>query len=292
MRDALPARYQPFLVHGSPGVGNWAEIPWIAVFDPAITESATRGYYVVYLFSADLHRVYLSLNQGTTIVRQEFGAGYVDELRRRAALMRGRLSEHRDRFSDAAIDLASDAYLPRGYEAGHALGQAYDTGSLPSDDELAADLAAIMSLYLLLRTRGGVLPLEDVEDEAAGEHAETVIERRRYRLHRSVERDSSAGRKAKKVHGYICQGCGFDFEMVYGSTGRGYIEAHHLTPLAELPEDTPVALNPREDFAVLCANCHRMMHRKNGPKTLAEIRALSHVRTIQAFHYELRDQSQ
>ena len=35
---------------------------------------------------------------------------------------------------------------------------------MPSDDELAADLAAIMSLYLLLRARGGVLPLEDVED--------------------------------------------------------------------------------------------------------------------------------
>ncbi len=39
------------VVEGSPGQGNWAAVPWISVFDPAITTSATRGYYVVYLFS-------------------------------------------------------------------------------------------------------------------------------------------------------------------------------------------------------------------------------------------------
>ncbi len=91
-------------------------------------------------------------------------------------------------------------------------------------------------------------------------------------------------RKAKKVHGYVCQVCGFDFEAVYGPIGHRYTEAHHLTPLSELPEDTPVALDPREDFAVLCANCHRMMHRKDGPKNLADIRALARVRTIQAVY--------
>ncbi len=288
VREALPATYQPFLVHGSPGVGNWAQIPWIAVFDPAVTESATRGYYVVYLFSADLQRVYLSLNQGTTRVHQEFGAAYVDELRRRSALMRGRLPEHQGQFSDAAIDLGSDSHLPRGYEAGHAFGRAYDTGDLPFDDEFAADLANIMQLYLQLRSRGGVLPLEDAEDQAVEEHTETITELRRYRLHRSIERNPSAGRKAKKVHGYVCQSCGFDFETVYGPAGREFIEAHHLTPLSELPEDTPVSLDPKEDFAVLCANCHRMMHRRDGPRTLSEIRTLARVGAVQAFHKGLR----
>ena len=50
------------------------------------------------------------------------------------------------------------------------------------------------------------------------------------------------------------------------------------------------ALDPREDFAVLCANCHPMMHRKDGPKNLADIRALAPVGTIQAFHDNLREQ--
>jgi 5-methylcytosine-specific restriction protein A len=49
------------LVEGSPGQGNWAAVPWISVFDPAITTSATRGYYVVYLFHAHEPIVHLSL---------------------------------------------------------------------------------------------------------------------------------------------------------------------------------------------------------------------------------------
>ena len=48
--DALGELGQGMLVEGSPGRGVWAAVPWISVFDPAITTSATRGYYVVYLF--------------------------------------------------------------------------------------------------------------------------------------------------------------------------------------------------------------------------------------------------
>ncbi|GAP02894.1 hypothetical protein FPFC_030740 [Fructobacillus pseudoficulneus] len=51
---------------GSAGKGNWATAPWIGVFDTDITRSAVRGFYIVYLFSSDMSRVYLSLNQGWT----------------------------------------------------------------------------------------------------------------------------------------------------------------------------------------------------------------------------------
>ena len=50
------------------------------------------------------------------------------------------------------------------------------------------------------------------------------------------------------------------FENVYGSIGKGYIEAHHLVPLSQL-KGRRFALDPERDFAVLCANCHRMVHR-------------------------------
>ena len=39
-----------------------------------------------------------------------------------------------------------------------------------------------------------------------------------------------------------------------------YIEAHHLTPLHALSGEGPVLTNPETDFAVLCANCHKMIH--------------------------------
>jgi 5-methylcytosine-specific restriction enzyme A len=50
------------LVEGSAGAGNWAAVPWISMFDPAITTSATHGYYVVYLFHVSDPVVHLSLN--------------------------------------------------------------------------------------------------------------------------------------------------------------------------------------------------------------------------------------
>src|SRR5688572_12228871 len=51
--EALGEQRDGVIVQGSPGQGNWAAVPWISVFDPAITTSATRGYYVVYLFHAE-----------------------------------------------------------------------------------------------------------------------------------------------------------------------------------------------------------------------------------------------
>jgi len=91
--EGLDATQHTCCVKGSAGQGRWAFVPWIAVFDPVVTTSATRGYYVVFLFSADMQKLYLSLNQGTTAVQQEFNANYLDELSRRASLMRARLPE-------------------------------------------------------------------------------------------------------------------------------------------------------------------------------------------------------
>ena len=67
--------YWPFdlKVKASVGNGNWAAVPWLALFDPLITDSATRGFYVVYLVNPQTGTYYLSMNQGTTAIDQEFG---------------------------------------------------------------------------------------------------------------------------------------------------------------------------------------------------------------------------
>ena len=101
-----------------------------------------------------------------------------------------------------------------------------------------------------------------------------VFLKRHYVAHRKIERNPNAAKAAKKVHGYVCQVCSFDFGTVYGGTAKGYIEAHHLVPLAEIPEGESVKLDPKNDFAVLCANCHRTIHRKGMPKDVAALRAL------------------
>ena len=76
LRDELAGLVDDsYKVTGSPGRGNWAETPWVAVFDPLVTETAQRGFYVVYLFRGDGGAVYLSLNQGTTEVYDLVGLG-------------------------------------------------------------------------------------------------------------------------------------------------------------------------------------------------------------------------
>lgn len=77
--------------------------------------------------------------------------------------------------------------------------------------------------------------------------------------------------KAAKAHyGTSCLGCGFNFAEFYGEIGDDYIEVHHKRQMAE----DKVRLKTVADVDVLCANCHRIVHRRPVPLTLAELKAL------------------
>jgi predicted HNH restriction endonuclease len=77
------------------------------------------------------------------------------------------------------------------------------------------------------------------------------------------ERDPRLRRLAIEIHGTSCQICGFDFCEFYGSErGKDYIEVHHIVPIAAVPESG--ATDPETDMIVVCANCHRMLHRRRG----------------------------
>jgi hypothetical protein len=65
-----------------------------------------------------------------------------------------------------------------------------------------------------------------------------------------------------------CQACDLNFEERYGVIGKGFIEAHHLRPIASLKEGMAVSYDVATDFVVLCANCHRMVHRTADPSDL------------------------
>jgi 5-methylcytosine-specific restriction enzyme A len=266
------------LVEGSAGAGNWAAVPWIAVFDPAVTTSATEGYYVVYLFHVSDPVVHLSINQGTTAVREEFGARAREILQERADLMRKRVAEYSDALPVSKIDLGSGARLPGDYAAGHSLGVTYELSTLPDEPTLRADLQQIVRAYRALTYRGGIDAEVDSQSELAEEfgipNSVTVAETRKYAYHRRIERNRTAARQAKKFHGTRCQACDLDFGERYGEIGNGFIEAHHLRPIATLEEGVPVDYDVAADFAVLCSNCHRMIHRSFDPSDLLKFRAI------------------
>lgn len=66
-----------------------------------------------------------------------------------------------------------------------------------------------------------------------------------------------------------CEVCGFDFEKRYGPAGRGFCEVHHVKPLSDR---TAAAKTRLTDLAIVCSNCHRMIHRTRKVVTIAQLR--------------------
>ena len=108
--------------------------------------------------------------------------------------------------------------------------------------------------------------LDDFEDDLP--IGASIVERRQYRLHLRFERNPRASALAKREHGKRCKACGLRFDEMYGDLGRDFIEAHHLRPLATLRTGEVRRYSVKNDFAVLCANCHRMIHRTRDPSNL------------------------
>lgn len=101
--------------------------------------------------------------------------------------------------------------------------------------------------------------------------------RRIERLHKSRERSPRVVSEAKERHASThngnlpCEICGFDFRKVYGDRGRHFIEAHHKIPLNML-EEGQLSDTTADDLALVCANCHRMLH-KNPYSTVDDLKA-------------------
>jgi hypothetical protein len=132
------------------GKGNWAKVPWLSLLDSRETMSTKAGVYVVYLFRQDMSGVYLTLNQGVTEPRTQHGAeGARSVLARRAVELRRQGSDLASRgFQlDDGIDLRADAGLGSSYEGSTAAYKLYESGQIPSDEELLADLEAILVAY-------------------------------------------------------------------------------------------------------------------------------------------------
>jgi hypothetical protein len=93
------------------------------------------------------------------------------------------------------------------------------------------------------------------------------------RLTSYYERRPELRTAAIAIHGTVCKVCKFDFGMAYGPHGQNFIEVHHLKPVSTLGKSVPVS--PENDMTVLCANCHRMVHRNpDNPLTIDELKEI------------------
>jgi len=82
-------------------------------------------------------------------------------------------------------------------------------------------------------------------------------------------------KKAEVVRAFgklACEGCAFDFAERYGERTQGYIECHHTVPLCDLKKGRRTQAS---DLALVCSNCHRMIHRRRRWLSMSELQALA-----------------
>jgi predicted HNH restriction endonuclease len=96
------------------------------------------------------------------------------------------------------------------------------------------------------------------------------------RIHSSRERNAKVIEIAKKnfkaKYGKLfCEICNFDFEEVYGDLGSEYIEGHHTIAVSEMKPDHKTL---PEEIAMVCSNCHKMLHRKRPWLSIKELKTI------------------
>lgn len=87
------------------------------------------------------------------------------------------------------------------------------------------------------------------------------------------ERNNSIVREKKKevlakTGALRCEICDFDFKKVYGKYGSEFCEVHHRLPLHQADGVVKTELS---DLAIVCSNCHRIIHRTDPMPSIQDL---------------------
>jgi hypothetical protein len=227
------------------GYHHWADtMPLIAAYhverseddrlDILLIDWRRRGEWYITVCSAENHNPLAELWR-----EEDFLGSKGLSWRYKPSKQDGRNSDRLEYFRRVVGDLTMHLTIP---------------GPTDSDDRFLSDIFELVDT----RTRADELNPDEPEPRMAfpeGQEYERkhLIRERSSALIRHVK-DSASRRGTLR-----CEVCNFDFEATYGVVGRRFIEAHHTIPVSELE---PGAVTKPEDIALVCANCHRMLHRR------------------------------
>lgn len=144
-------------------------------------------------------------------------------------------------------------------------------------DEFADDRRNLAIIAQAIKSNAALLLApQTVEEEQVQEDEEFAEGRVLARMHTIRERNKTLTRKKKqdtldKSGNLACEACGFDFAEKYGKIGQGFAECHHNKPVSELTQEDKTKLS---DLAILCANCHMMIHSARPWLSVAELRGV------------------
>lgn len=86
------------------------------------------------------------------------------------------------------------------------------------------------------------------------------------------ERNPKAKIDCIAAYGTTCSVCDFSFEAYYGEIGSGFIHVHHLDLISGLGANYEI--DPVKDLRPVCPNCHAMLHKRNPPFTIEELKQM------------------
>lgn len=280
-----------FRVYGSAGSGRWAEIPWVAVLDRSITTSVEEGYYIVYLFKADMSGVYLSLNQGYVQYEKRYGVRFGREkLVQTATGFRLALRSSLSDFTISSINLNARNNLGIGYEKGHICGKYYPVDNIPEDVELIDDLRNLIGVYRELKGVVGSSVFNEIDlissnDESFQEETDEVVPivisegplprpapvqvggRTQYK------RNPQRAKLALQNADYKCELNQEHMTFTRRTTLRQFMETHHFVPM-EFQSDIEVDLDVPENIVSLCPTCHKLLHLSKNDERLPKLERL------------------
>lgn len=305
-----------YTVEGSIGqFNNWAWIPWLktALKNRNVHVNTQQGYYLVFLFDEKMENVYLSLNQGWSFFNEKYKKNNKlanKKVQGVSKKIRNMLSNNIKDNTVTRIDLQATGRYGRGYESSHIIGKRYQKGNIPGDKVLIEDLEEMLGLYndlaAFMRNRtfeelNNELLLgneefieenkEDNYQEASNEqevenaatdhkpHAQTkkptlkTVDSKSY-----YPRDVKQAAIALTLADHTCE---YDESLptfISKSSGKTYVEAHHLIPV-KYYEDFEYSIDVPENIVALNPMTHRQIHHGNDEDKLSIIETLLNKRS-------------
>ena len=109
---------------------------------------------------------------------------------------------------------------------------------------------------------------ESLEMETEGRIIATIHKR----YERSLKNKQNKIKDFKKRYGSLfCEACKFNFEETYGNRGVDFCEIHHEIPVSEMKLGSKTRI---QDLRCICANCHRIIHRRRPWLSVDEVKNL------------------
>lgn len=280
LEKELPARFKEvsslsdhYLFEGSIGKGNMAEVPHLCIFDTDITTSAQTGYYIVYLFEANMSRVYLTLEQAWTQYESKYGrTNAKTEITINTDKIRS-IIRSAEGFSFKRPVLNATRALAKGYELGAICSKVYEAHKLPTTTELIDDLRNLVGVYKELKGLVGTNILEietrskeeifqdEIQDIVAEAPPIGPVARssKRANTGEAWKRNANYAALALENAGHKCEYKSHHETFISVKSGNHFVEAHHLIPM-QFQDNFKYSLDVPENIIALCPNCHRAIH--------------------------------